>query len=113
MLNAVQGKTFDVESITGKVLGTDQNKSTLPVFIFGNDGKLSGHSGCNNFNGNYKIYGNKASFNAGAMTKMFCPESTEADFLNALRQVTGIRLDGNKLKLLNGSDELMILVERS
>jgi heat shock protein HslJ len=108
----LQGKSFNVESIAGKLLNVADYKNGLPSFNFGTEGKLSGNAGCNNFNGNFKVDGRSLSLNPGAMTRMACPGSGESDFLNALKQVTGLKQEGSKLKLLNGATEVMSLVPK-
>lgn len=108
----LQGKSFNVESIAGKLLNAADYKNGLPSFNFGTEGKLSGNAGCNNFNGNFKVDGNTLNLNPGAMTRMACPGSGETDFLNAVKQVTGLKQEGGKLKLLNGATELMSLVPK-
>jgi heat shock protein HslJ len=106
------GKSFNVESIAGKVLNAADYKNGLPSFNFGTEGKLNGNTGCNNFNGNFKVDGGVLNLNPGAMTRMACPGSGEADFLNALKQVTGLKQEGSKLKLLNGATEIMSLIPK-
>ena len=112
MLSLLQGKSFNVESIAGKLLNAENFRNGLPNFNFGTDGKLTGNAGCNNFTGNFKMEGKKLNLNPGAMTRMACPGNDESEFLNALKQVTGLKQDGNKLKLLNGANELMSLVPK-
>jgi heat shock protein HslJ len=112
LTSLLQGKSFNVESIAGNLLNAENFKNGLPTFNFGSDGKLSGNAGCNNFNGNFKVDGSKLSMNPGAMTRMACPGSGESDFLNALKQVTGVKQVGSKLKLLNGANEIMSLVPK-
>ncbi len=112
MINLLQGNSFNVESIAGKLLNAENFKNGLPNFNFGSDGKLTGNAGCNKFTGNFKVEGDKLNLNPGAMTRMACPGNDESDFLNALKQVTGLKQDGNKLKLLNGTNEVMSLVPK-
>ena len=110
LLTQIEGKEWNVTSLLGKTVNTDDMMKGLPSLNFGENEKLFGSTGCNNFTGSYKLDGAKLSLDLGAMTKMFCPESTEQDFLNAINQVTNVKIDGNTLNLLNGSNTVMSLV---
>jgi len=113
ILTQLGGKEWNVTSLLGKTLIADDMIKGLPSLNFSENGKLFGSTGCNNFTGSYKLDGTKVSFNPGAMTKMFCPESTEQDFLKAINEVTNVKMDGNTLNLLNGSNTVMSLVPKS
>jgi heat shock protein HslJ len=41
------------------------------------------------------------------MTKMFCADSPEMEFLTAIRQTTGYKMSGKDLLLLNGTTEVL------
>ncbi|HSC54460.1 MAG TPA: META domain-containing protein [Phnomibacter sp.] len=112
VLELLAGKSFTVESLLGKALNAADFMKGLPSFKFGTDGKLTGSSGCNNFNGIFKVDGTNLSIDPGAMTRMSCPGTGEADFLDALKQVNGLKTVGNTIKLLNGAKEMMSLVPK-
>ncbi len=63
--------------------------------------KINGFSSCNNFNGTYILEGNKLRFSKLALTRMFCPESIEVDFMQALNQVRSYFITDNTLVLLD------------
>lgn len=98
-------------SLLGKTLTDNEAAKKLPSINFGENGKLFGSTGCNNYTGFFKIKGNTISLNPGAMTKMMCPGNVEQNFLNAIRQATKYRLDGDRLDLLNGTKTVMRLVK--
>ena len=55
------------------------NQAPLPdtaiTAEFGEDGKVSGSSGCNNYNTTYEVSGNKITFGEqGVLTMMACPD---------------------------------------
>jgi len=112
IMSLLGGKSFNVESILGKALNASDFMKGLPSFNFGSDGKLTGSSGCNTFNGNFKVDGKTLSIDPGAMTRMACPGTGESDFLNAVKQVNGLKAVGNKIKLLNGANEVMSLIPK-
>ena len=71
---------------------------------FGKDGNLTGNSGCNDYNGSYKVDGNKISIGPLASTMMFCsdPEGVmdqEAQYLAALQSAATYRIEGTRLEL--------------
>lgn len=111
-MDAVSGKSFSVESIMGTPLNAASFAKGFPVMNFGAEGRLTGNSGCNNFNGKYMVDGEKLTLDGGAMTRMMCPGTGEQDFINALKQVNGVKTNGGKLKLMNGETEMMSLVSK-
>ncbi len=113
LLTQLGGKEWNVTSIMGKTLTAEEQKNGLPSLNFSDNGKLFGSTGCNTFTGSYKLSGTSLSLEPGSMTKMFCPESTEQDFLNAINKVTNVKMDGSTLKLLNGTTNMMTLIPKA
>lgn len=113
LLTQIEGREWNVTSLLGKTLNADDMMKGLPSLNFSENEKLFGSTGCNNFTGSYKLDGAKLSLDPGAMTKMFCTESTEQDFLNAINQVTNVKMDGSTLILLNGTNTVMSLVPKT
>ena len=71
---------------------------------FGKDGNLTGSAGCNEYNGPYKVDGNKITIGPLASTMMFCndPEGVmdqEAQYLEALQSSATYQIEGNRLVL--------------
>ena len=100
-----------VTAISGKTITSDETAKGLPSINFGENGKLFGSTGCNNYTGFFKLKNNSVSFNPNAMTKIMCPGNVEQNFLIAIRQVTNYKIDGDKLDLLNGSKTVISLVK--
>lgn len=77
---------------------------------------VSGNTSCNNFNGSFKLEGNKISFPEPlTMTKMACLDGNgETVFLETLNKITNFSLDKNRNTLhLNAEDiELMKLTKK-
>ena len=74
------------------------------------ENRVSGSTGCNQFNGPVKIDGQQIQFSdAMAMTRMMCPGEGEAVFMKTLRSVNRFALspDGKTLTLLNGDIAVM------
>jgi len=69
--------------------------------------KIAGSTGCNRYFGTYSLQNEQLSFSAAAMTRMACSEplmAQEQQFIEALGEVTGYRMDGRALELLSGTE---------
>lgn len=74
------------------------------IFLTLDKERVNGSAGCNTFFGPYTFTGDGLSFGALASTRMACEESVnarEAEFLAALSQVAGYRIERASLTLLN------------
>jgi putative lipoprotein len=77
---------------------------------FNNDGTLSGFSGCNNYNGGYKLTGNTTEFGKTitigplASTQMYCADTAdlESKYLASLQETKTYSITNNKM-LLRGA----------
>jgi len=78
----------------------------LPALNFREKGVLDGMTGCNSFSGKYAI-GEKFKLETGAMTKMNCPGSSEADFLNAFKSTTSVLMQGKDLLFIKDNEVLL------
>lgn len=87
-----------------------------PTITFNSiDSKVSGISGCNNFNGSFKMDGNKISFGEGmALTRKMCPDMAgETAFMETLKKVNSYSVtdQGRTLNLIMG-DMAVIRLQR-
>jgi heat shock protein HslJ len=80
--------------------------------LFADKGKLSGSTGCNNMSGSYKLKKACLEIEPGAITRMACQGNGETLFLDALKHVEMMKLDGDKLILLDGTKEIMTLLPK-
>lgn len=112
LVSHLVGTNWDVTSILGESLVSEDIAKGLPSLSFSDNGKLFGSTGCNNFTGDFKLDGTKLSLNPGAITKMMCPGKTEQNFLNAIKQVTNVKMSGDNLELLNGDKTVLSLVQK-
>ncbi|CUH54146.1 META domain-containing protein [Shimia marina] len=75
-----------------RINGEDVAGDRLPQMEFGEDGRVSGTSGCNRFNGSYTAKGSALEFGPLASTRMACPGALgaqEMTFFQALETVVG------------------------
>lgn len=109
-LSLLTGNSWVLSTLMGSGLDLSKFTSGIPALNFLDGGGLSGFTGCNNFNGNFNLEGDRLSLDPGAMTKKACPGSGEQNFLSALGQVKNLKVAKDKLTLLDGAKELMTLV---
>jgi heat shock protein HslJ len=103
---------WDLVSISGKVLDANAKSSGIPNMTFTSENVFKGFTGCNNFTGTYKLSNGKLSLDPGAITKMFCVDAPEIEYLSAIGKTTGFKISGGELVLLNGNTELMKFVSK-
>jgi heat shock protein HslJ len=81
---------------------------------FGEDGRVTGHTGCNRFVGPYQIEGDEIVFGTLATTRKAClgeeRQRQERAMLAALRGDVRFELDGDALRLFPADDGLLALV---
>jgi heat shock protein HslJ len=112
--NRLAGTSWQVTGVNNErqaVVGVLADTSL--TMVFGNDGKLSGSGGCNNFNATYQAEGSALRIDAPAATRMMCaqPEgrmAQEAQFLAALASATTARREGDRLELRTASGALAV-----
>lgn len=78
----------------------------LPALNFREGGVMDGMTGCNSFSGKFSL-GDTFMLDPGAMTKMRCPGTGEADFLTAIQNTTALLMEGNDLLFVDGNEELL------
>ncbi|PWB54460.1 MAG: hypothetical protein C3F13_06815 [Anaerolineales bacterium] len=88
----------------GKQAVTSVLAGTTLSADFGEDGTLSGSSGCNSYSGSYKLDGKNISIGPLVSTKMYCGEPAgamdqETQFLLALESGKAYVVEGNALEL--------------
>lgn len=100
-LNSLKGK--DYSSYT-------HDSNPIGFTMFGDNKKVSGYAGCNNFFATYNIEpGNRINFSQIGATKMMCPDASfnENDFLDALANAAAFNLEKNKLELTSAAGDVL------
>lgn len=87
---------------------------TTPSITFGDDGTVSGSTGCNNFSGEYSLNGSTITISPLATTKRACIEpegisEQEQGILSALESATTWSIQGSNLSLRTAEDALAIV----
>jgi heat shock protein HslJ len=79
--------------------------------IFGEDGRLNGSAGCNNYMTSFTAEGGNLSIEPAGSTRMFCDGEgimeQEAAYLMGLENVTTFTIRGNQLELRDASGALI------
>ncbi|MCA3555598.1 META domain-containing protein [Aestuariivirga sp.] len=76
-------------------------------------GRVAGLGGCNRFGASYQLKGDRLSFSAIAATRMAC-DGMEAEqaFFAMLGKVKAMKLDGDRLELLDGQGKVLAAFAR-
>lgn len=71
--------------------------------------RVSGSGGCNRLAGGYELNGNNLKFTQMAMTRMACLHGgdTEAQFVEALNQVSAWKIGGGMLSLMDADGHVL------
>lgn len=101
--------------LTGYNDGQGGVTSLLPdteiTAVFGEDGRLNGSAGCNNYMTSYTAEGGNVTIGPAASTRKLCPEDgimeQETAFLMALQNAATYTTRGNQLELKNEAGELI------
>lgn len=105
---ALNGTKWMIQTLNGsRVLIPEGGKE---VFItFSSDGRASGSSGCNTFNGKAEVSGSSMKLGPMATTRMMCPEQmdTERDFLAALNNTASYSISGNTLSIMDAGKKVL------
>ncbi|UZD20986.1 META domain-containing protein [Algoriphagus halophytocola] len=111
-LNLLTGNDWALASLNGNSLDLSQFAGGIPSLSFLEEGRLAGFTGCNNFSGNFSLEGSGLKLDPGAITKKMCPGTGEQDFISALNKVKDLKIDQDKLTLIDGGQELMSFVPK-
>jgi len=103
----VDNKKWKITEIYGQKL--ESNEDELFMNFNAEDSKVYAKVDCNLMNWEYEIHNNsKIEFSQLTTTLMFCPDSLEDQFIEAIKQADNISTDGNTLSI-NNADMLNLL----
>ena len=94
----IRGVTLLHSDIGYKTLNNDI-KTTL---VFGDEDKISGNAGCNNYFGSYELYPNGIKISNIGSTRKMCSEDVmeqEMTYLDILQKANSIKFTDNKLEI--------------
>ena len=110
---ALEGMIWQAAGINngrGGVVSTATTRLATAMF---EDGKVSGHAGCNTFNASYEITDDRISMGPAMTTRMHCAEpdgimDQEQEYLAALSRARTYELTDNGLKLRDENGSLQV-----
>lgn len=101
-------------ALNDKPIITQENYREAHLVLHQNASRLAGATGCNTLMGSYKVEDTCLTFSQVATTRMACPATqmkTERDFITALEQATGWRVDDATLVLLGDNSAALARFE--
>ncbi len=104
--SGLAGTSWMLESVGGQPALPDAPATAK----FGEDGTVSGTTGCNNYGAPYEVGGNNITVSPGPMTLMACPEPVgqqESAFMAALGTATTYQVQGDTLELLDADGNVL------
>ncbi len=107
--------SWEVSMLNGKPASESSFGRGVPTATFTKDNKISGFAGCNRYGGSYSIEEN-GTFKTDQVfaTKMYCDGvEGEGQYLSALDKADKAKVEKDKVILLNGNTELVVLVPAS
>lgn len=106
---ALENTHWRLVEVNGEPVVTPANGRDVYMVLSreGDIQKLQGHAGCNGLGGDYKLEGNKISFQV-ITTRMYCESQmkTENQFTQMLSATDRYAIRGTRLELYSGSELL-------
>ena len=113
---ALSGVPWKVVNINnGQAIVGVMADSTVTM-VFDDEGRVSGTTGCNQYNATFRALGDAIQFSSVVATRMACPDPAimeqEAAFLRALELVTNLSFESNRIDLLREDGSIAIILMR-
>ncbi|MEI6061781.1 MAG: META domain-containing protein [Bacteroidota bacterium] len=108
----LSSSTWELNSLKNRPIDTTAFRTGMPFLLFDKSGKLTGSTGCNNLSGSYKLSKSEFTLDPGAITKKTCQGNGEELFLRAIHYAKNMKIDANKLTLMNGANEIMTFIPK-
>ncbi|MGB5716688.1 MAG: META domain-containing protein [Gammaproteobacteria bacterium] len=110
---ALEGTLWQAAGINNGRGGVVSTATTQLATARFEDGKVSGHAGCNTFNASYEITDDRISMGPAMTTRMHCAEpdgimDQEQEYLTALSRAQVFELTDNGLKLRDENGSLQV-----
>jgi heat shock protein HslJ len=97
------GTTWTLDSLYSADAVSSVIAGSTITAVFGEDGRVSGSAGCNNYFGSYTVTGSSLAIGSTGSTKMNCPGAgimqQENTYLASLGRTAGFTISGNRLSL--------------
>ena len=106
---ALVGTYWKLMTLDGQPVAVADNQREAHL-ILGEDGRVSGSTGCNRLMGSYRLEGDTLTFSRLASTRMACPGDMamlEQAWLAALAETAHYSIAGQSLELQNADDRAL------
>lgn len=106
---------WQLQSINGTTVESSQFGKGLPNATFSADNKIMGNGGCNTYSGSYNL-NDEMGLNVSQVisTKMACDAmATETAYFDALNKANMVKIDPDKLILMDGVKEILVFVPKA
>ena len=110
--SSLTGTNWTLDSVyTGDSVSSMITGTTISA-VFGEDGRVTGSAGCNNYFGSYTVTGKSLSIGSTGSTKMNCPGQgimlQEGSYLASLGKTATFTITGNRLILADASGATLL-----
>ncbi len=98
-----------LESFRGRAVKSGDFSKGVPILeIYVADGRVLGHTGCNQLEGTVETGGNALAFKNLTVAKTPCRSGFETDFMRGLKQADAYSIKNLRLVLLRKHRQLMV-----
>jgi len=94
----IRGATWQLSDMGDKAI----DNNIITTLVFGDDNKISGKGGCNNYFGTYDLYSNGITISDIGSTRKMCSEEImeqEMTYLDILGKAKSIKFNDYKLEI--------------
>jgi heat shock protein HslJ len=106
------GTTWTLDSLYTADAVSSVIAGTTITAVFGEDGRVSGSAGCNNYFGSYTVTGSSLPISSVGSTKMYCQGTgimqQESTYLASLGRTAGFTINGNRLSLADANGTTLL-----
>ena len=113
----LEGSSWKLESYVNNLGHSVSPVSNTKMNLEFKDGRISGSSGCNSYFAKYTLEGKSLTFGLIGATKMHCTNPAvmeqETTFLSSLALIKTFKVEGNKLKLIDGNGKVLLTFNKA
>ncbi|WP_165857255.1 YbaY family lipoprotein [Marinobacter sp. JSM 1782161] len=108
--HSLEGTFWELTHIGDDAIDRESDKRKLNIVLDGEDDRVSGFSGCNQFSGGYTLTGDQLQLGPLASTMMACFKGMEREqaFQNALQKTARYEQQGVRLTLFDASGAVLL-----
>ncbi|MDY1591365.1 MAG: META domain-containing protein [Methanofastidiosum sp.] len=115
-LQDFEGTSWKIDTYLSNIDHLVSPMSSTSLTLEFKDGRISGSSGCNSFFAKYTVEKNSMSFGLIGATKMYCSNpgvmEQEQTYFMRLESVKTYKIEGGKLKLIDGNGKTVLVCSK-